>query len=94
MSILHLTVILDEVKPRVSRALLVPSDLRWIACILCFRRHGLGEQSPLPLAAGPLRWGPREADLGPDVLPASNATLQGHSQPQEAARSAIPTTWR
>jgi hypothetical protein len=77
MSILRLRVVLEEVRPRVSRTLEVPSDLRLDRLHLVLQAAMGWENAHLySFTAGRLRWNLPDPDLGLDALPASKATLK------------------
>jgi hypothetical protein len=76
MSILRLTIVLEEVTPRVSRTLLVPADLRLDRLHLVLQAAmGWENQHLYSFAAGGLRWSLPDPHLGLDALPANKATL-------------------
>lgn len=78
MSILRLGVVLEEVAPRVSRTLMVPSDLRLDRLHLVLQAAvGWENQHLYNFDTGPLRWSLPDPRLGLDALPANKATLQG-----------------
>ncbi len=77
MSILRLTVVLEEVAPRVSRTLMVPSDL-WLDRLHLVLQAAVGweNQHLYSFSAGPLRWRLPDPHFGLEALPANKATLQ------------------
>jgi len=77
MSILRLTVVLDGIEPRVARTLMVPSDLRLDRLHLVLQAAmGWQNMHLYEFAAGDLRWGLSDPNLGLDVLPAGKAHVQ------------------
>ena len=77
MSILLLTAVLEDVKPRVSRTLMMPSDLRLDRLHLVLQAAmGWENQHLYSFDAGPHRWSLPDPHLGLDALPANKATLQ------------------
>lgn len=77
MSILCLTVALEGVEPRVTRTLMVPSDLRLDRLHLTLQAAmGWENRHLYAFAAGSLRWSLPEPDLGLDALSATKASLQ------------------
>ena len=77
MSILRLTVVLEEVTPRVSRTLMVPADLRLDRLHLILQAAmGWENQHLYSFDAGRHRWSLPDPHLGLDALPANKATLQ------------------
>ena len=77
MSILRLTAVLEDVTPRVSRILMVPSDLRLDRLHLVLQAAmGWENQHLYSFEAGSRRWSLPDPHLGLDALPANKATLQ------------------
>ena len=77
MSILRLTVVLEDVKPRVSRTLMVPSDLRLDRLHLVLQAAmGWDNQHLYSFDAGLYRWSLPDPHLGLGALPVTKATLQ------------------
>ena len=77
MSILRLTAVLEDVKPRVSRTLMVPADLRLDRLHLVLQAAmGWENQHLYSFDAGPYRWSLPDPHLWLDALPANNAILQ------------------
>ena len=77
MSILRLTAVLQDVKPRVSRTLMVPSDLRLDRLHLVLQAAmGWENQHLYSFEAGSRRWSLPDPHLGLDALPANKATIQ------------------
>ena len=77
MSILCLTATLDSVEPRVTRMLMVPSDLRLDRLHLTLQAAmGWENRHLYAFSAGSLRWSLPNPDLGLDALPATKASLQ------------------
>ena len=77
MSILRLTAVLEDVTPRVSRILMVPSDLRLDRLHLVLQAAmGWENQHLYSFEAGSRRWSLPDPHLRLDALPANKATLQ------------------
>lgn len=77
MSILRLGVVLEDIKPCVSRTLMVPSDLRLDRLHLVLQAAmGWENRHLFSFAAGSLRWSQADPDLGLEALPARKTTLQ------------------
>jgi len=77
MSILRLAVVLEGVEPGVTRTLMVPSELRLDRLHLVLQAAmGWRNMHLYEFAAGRLRWGLSDPDLGLDILPAGKARLQ------------------
>ena len=77
MSILRLAVVPEGIEPRVARALVVPSELRLDRLHLVLQAAmGWRNMHLYEFAAGRLRWGLSDPDLGLDILPAGKASLQ------------------
>ena len=76
MSILCLAATLDGAKPRVTRMLMAPSDLRLDRLHLTLQAAmGWENRHPCAFSAGSLRWSLPNPDLGLDALPATKASL-------------------
>ena len=77
MSIRRFTAVLEDVKPRVSRTLMVPADLRLDRLHFVLQAAmGWENQHLYIFDAGPYRWSLPDPYLGLDALPATKATLQ------------------
>lgn len=77
MEILHLSVTLEDIEPRVFRVIMVPADMRLDRLHLVIQAAMGWENRHLwEFVAGEIRWGDPDPEFGMEVRPATRAVLK------------------